>query len=384
MRTDLSTVGWPLAAVAACALFACSPAAGPEADAHPHQDHAEEVANERGEETASLDLEGVRGVRFEPAGEPREEGAWFAAEAVVDPGGAAVVATPVGGRLVALRSAPGARVAAGAPVADIESPELADLAAALLAADSRRQRAERELARERRLLEAAATSAREVEAAETELAIAAAEGDAARLALAGRGLDPARAGARLVLAAPRAGILAGFDALLGEVVPAGARIATVVAPGAARVRVELPLPGPQSWEPGAATDVRRSDGRGWRARVEGTPPALADSTRRLTYFLRLEGEELPLAGTPLEVRVPLARAVVLPQVALQQIEGRWGVFVRGGERADFRAVRKGPELGGDVLVLEGVAPGDEVATDGAYLLKALWLKRAGGGGGHDH
>jgi cobalt-zinc-cadmium efflux system membrane fusion protein len=217
--------------------------------------------------------------------------------------------------------------------------------------------------------------------------VAAADLEGARLALAGRGLDPASVGARLVVRAPRAGTLAAYEASVGETVAAGARLATIVAAGAARVQVELPLPGPQAWSAGARTEVRRSDGRAWSAVVEGTPPALSPATRRLTYLLRLQDgaeEELPLAGTPLEARVPLARAVVLPQEALQQIEGVWGVFVRSGESAELRAVRKGPELGGDVMVLEGVTPGEIVATDGAYLLKALWLKRAGGDEGHDH
>jgi cobalt-zinc-cadmium efflux system membrane fusion protein len=82
--------------------------------------------------------------------------------------------------------------------------------------------------------------------------------------------------------------------------------------------------------------------------------------------------------------VPLAEGIVLPQVALQQVEGSWGVFVRDDEVARFRPVRKGPELGSEVMVLAGVEPGEEVATEGAYLLKALWLKRTGGGESHDH
>jgi cobalt-zinc-cadmium efflux system membrane fusion protein len=119
--------------------------------------------------------------------------------------------------------------------------------------------------------------------------------------------------------------------------------------------------------------------------VEGVPASLDPDTRRLTYRLRLEGEEPPpLAGTPLEVRVPLALAIVLPQAALQQVEGSWGVFVREGEQARFQAVRRGAELGGDVLVLAGVEPGQVVATEGAYLLKSLYLKLSGGGDAHEH
>jgi cobalt-zinc-cadmium efflux system membrane fusion protein len=83
--------------------------------------------------------------------------------------------------------------------------------------------------------------------------------------------------------------------------------------------------------------------------------------------------------------VPLARAIVLPQSALQQIEGTWGVFVREGEEARFLAVRRGAELGGDVLVLGGVEPGQVVATEGAYLLKSLYLKLSSGGEtAHEH
>jgi cobalt-zinc-cadmium efflux system membrane fusion protein len=386
-------VRWPSRmslALALLALAACSTER--EASTHDanHPEGAESAAEADGHEEAgsdALDLAGVRGVTFAPVGEPREEGAWFAAEAIADPGAVAVVSTPVAGRLMRLRATPGMRVAAGAPIAELESAELADLGAGWISASARSQRAARDVERERRLLAAGATARRDVEAAEAEAAVAAADLEAARLALAGRGLDPASVGARLVVRAPRAGTLAAYEAAVGETVAAGARLATIVSAGAARVQVELPLPGPQAWSTGAATEVRRSDGRVWSAVVEGIPPALSPATRRLTYLLRLadraEGE-LPLAGTPLEVRVPLALAVVLPQEALQQIEGVWGVFVRAGESAELRAVRKGPELGGDVMVLDGVAPGEIVATDGAYLLKALWLKRAGGDEGHDH
>ena len=75
---------------------------------------------------------------------------------------------------------------------------------------------------------------------------------------------------------------------------------------------------------------------------------------------------------------------MLPQEALQQSRATWGVFVGEGDAAVFRAVRRGAELGGDVLVLEGLAPGQQVATAGAYLLRPLWMKRMGGGEEHAH
>jgi hypothetical protein len=47
-------------------------------------------------------------------------------------------------------------------------------------------------------------------------------------------------------------------------------------------------------------------------------------------------------------------------------------------------VRRGVELGSDVVIEEGVNPGESVAADGAYLLKSMWLKARSGGDEHEH
>ena len=59
-------------------------------------------------------------------------------------------------------------------------------------------------------------------------------------------------------------------------------------------------------------------------------------------------------------------------------------FVREDETVRFAPVRRGAELGGDVLVLDGVETGQIVATEGAYLLRSLYLKLSGGGEAHEH
>jgi cobalt-zinc-cadmium efflux system membrane fusion protein len=347
---------------------------------------AAEADREQAGGDASLHLDGVRGVRFAAAPEPSEEGAWFAAEAESDAEAEAAVSSSVAGRVTRIVVRPGTALRRGEAILEITSPELADLKAAWLEASARAEQARRDVERERRLAAAQATSHRDLEAAEASAAVANATLEAARVALEGRGVDPETARSTYLVRAPRAGVLAALTAQLGESVDPSRTLGSIVAPGAGVVRVELPLPGPSAWSIGAATEVRRSDGRRWPARLEGTPASLGMETRRLIYRLRLDAAagDLPLAGTPLEVRVPLARAIVLPQTALQQIEGVWGVFAKNGDEAAFRPVRKGSELGGDVMVLEGVTPGEEIAVDGAYLLKALWLKRSGGGEAHDH
>jgi len=164
-------------------------------------------------------------------------------------------------------------------------------------------------------------------------------------------------------------------------VSARIRVGRSTLASAALARLELPLPAPEHWQPGALTDVRKADGQRWKARLEGTPATLTSDTRRLSYRLRLLGGSLPFPGTPLEVHVPLAKTVVLPQSALQQIEGTWGVFVKEGEEAEFRPVRRGAELGGDVMVLSGLKPGERYVSKGAFILKAELGK---GTGEHEH
>lgn len=344
--------------------------------------HGAEAGHEAAD--ARLPLKDIRGLHFVAVPEPRPEGAWYPAEAIGDESAQALLSSPVKGIVSAVRVPPGQRVSSGTVLLSIQSPELARLKADWLSARARRERTEAELAREQRLFQAQAGSRRELEVAGSEAATGRAEEDAARLALEARGLSPEAAGAVLSLRAPKGGSVTSYTVQLGQGVEAGQELGRFQTASAAIARLELPLPAPQDWKPGTLTEVRKSDGQRWQARLEGTPATLSADTRRLSYRLRLLGTSLPLPGSPLEVHVPLATAVVLPQSALQQVEGTWGVFVKVGEAAEFRPVRRGPELGTDVMVLSGVKPGEAVAGEGAYLLKSLQIKRKSGGDDHDH
>jgi len=362
----------------------CRPTTPEGPSGHDEHEHGEESAETaEGEAGAAVPLDGVRGLKLVEAPARRSEGAWFPGEAIGDENAQAVLAAPVGGIVVAPLAAPQAPVSAGTALARLASPELADLRARWLTASARRLRAEADLGREERLAAGNATSARELEFSRNEAAAARAEEDAARIGLEARGVSPGMAPGPFVVKAPARGSVVAWKVRVGQGVAAGEELGTFQSAGASLVLLELPLPGPE-WALGDETDVRASDGKRWRARVAGVPAVLGASTRRLSYRLRLAGGALPIPGKPVEVRVPFASAVILPQNALQQVEGSWGVFVKEDGHAVFRAVKRGTELGSDVMVLDGVEPGETVVTDGAYLLKAALLKRKSGGDAHDH
>jgi cobalt-zinc-cadmium efflux system membrane fusion protein len=388
--------------VAAVSLFGCSPAEDarehaahdeePEGAAHEDEssvheeaDHAsEEEAGHGADEEVRVPLADLRGLAFMQVGEPQEEGVWAPAEAVSDADSVAIVTAPAAGIVRRLLVRTGESVRAGAPVAELASAEIADLAARYRTARAEEERARIAVERERALFAASATSRQEVEAAEAAVIGASAEAEAARLSLAARGVSLESLGDTIPLRAPATGTLERWEVLLGQGVEAGTPLATIRDREATRVRVELAPPGPTGWVAGSTTEVRRGDGTRWDAIVEGLPAGLTAETRRYPYLLRLAAGPFPSPGTPLDVRVPLASGIVLPQEALQLIEGDWGVFVKQGDEAVFRRVRRGAELGGDVLVLAGLEPGLEVATQGAYLLRPLWMKRMGGGEEHAH
>lgn len=365
------------APIALTVLLACRPAPVEEPDDHAHDDHAHD------EGAPEVSLAGLRGIRTMKAPEPREEGAWFPGEAIGDPSAQFVLTAPVGGIVRSLDVIPGRPVRAGAHLASWDSPEGAELLSRWLVAGAAAESAAANLAREDELFRKQATSKRELEEARRLDASARAELDAARLALDSRGLDPSDRSGRFTLRAPRDGSVLRWEVRPGESVEGGRALGEFQTSAARLVRAELPLPGP-AWKLGDATEVRTSDGQHWSARVVGVPAVLDDDTRRLTYRLEIVDGTPPLPGRPVEVRVPFASGVILPQVAVQQIEGIWGVFVADGDHARFAPVRRGVELGADVMVLEGIAPGDVVVADGAYLLKSSWLKSRGGGDDHDH
>ncbi len=347
-----------------------------------------EPGHEAGEtEGDRIPLEGIRGLRLMKVPEPRTESRWVPGEAIGDEAAQALLSSPVKGIISQIQVAPGQARTAGATLALIQSPELAHLKAQWIAAKAKLNRTQADLAREERLFQAGAGARRDLESVRSEADTAKAEEEAARLGLEAVGLKPGSAGASFALKAPASGSVVAWKVQRGQGVEAGQELGSFQAARARVVRLELSQPGPMGWDPGTKNEIRQANGRTWKACLEGTPSTLTTDTRRLSYRLRLLGSSLPIPGTSVEVKVPLEKGVYLPQAALQQVEGRWGVFVVEQEHASFRPVRRGTEVKDEVSVLGGLKPGDTVVAEGAYLLKAYQQKRTQPEGeeeGHGH
>jgi multidrug efflux pump subunit AcrA (membrane-fusion protein) len=67
---------------------------------------------------------------------------------------------------------------------------------------------------------------------------------------------------------------------------------------------------------------------------------------------------------------------IVPKAAVQSIGNQQVVFVATKEANVFamRPVRPGAETNGFFPILEGLAVGEKIVTDGSFLLRAEWLK----------
>jgi cobalt-zinc-cadmium efflux system membrane fusion protein len=99
-------------------------------------------------------------------------------------------------------------------------------------------------------------------------------------------------------------------------------------------------------------------------------------------------ESLLRPGMSATAWMPLGEAnemlVAVPTAALQRVADGWTVFLPRGEgQFEMRMVGRGRDLGGEVEILNGIAAGDVVVVDGAFLLKAE-AEKARGEGEHHH
>lgn len=326
---------------------------------------------------------------------PLREGVAATGELRAPPEAQARIDSPTAGRFTmapALRL--GARVSAGALLGSVSPVAGGDGGEARAAAEA--ARAQEALAqaalRRAEALHPAVVSTRELEQARAGLQAATAQ----RAAAEGRQRAwSGGAGGGAELRSPIDGVIAFVHADPGQVLGAGAPVATVIDPATIWVQAEV-----------FAADLPRVRGSsGARVEIPGREAPLlidpasggavlavgvaADPIRRtvpVLYSAPNPGDLLP--GTPVAVRVYGAEGppvVAIPVSAVVDDRGADVVFVQiDGELYARRRVRLGPRDGAQVAVLEGVAAGERVVSRGAY---ALLLSTAGGGipeHGHGH
>jgi cobalt-zinc-cadmium efflux system membrane fusion protein len=117
------------------------------------------------------------------------------------------------------------------------------------------------------------------------------------------------------------------------------------------------------------------DGETRIATVHSITPALDAQSKTATLILTPQGAAQLTAGQGVRVRVrpggqPSDGRMTLPEEAVQTVEGKNMVFVRGPKGFQATEVVIGERSGGRIEIISGIPAGTVVATKGAFLLKA--------------
>jgi cobalt-zinc-cadmium efflux system membrane fusion protein len=289
------------------------------------------------------------------------------------PEGRALLTARADGAVVRINKRLGDAVAAGETVALLESREAAGFVAERNAAAARERASHAAWLREERLFRERITARQDLEAARA--SHDAAEVELARAEAAVRTAGVTGNGRYLAVTSPISGRITEVDTQLGAYVSAGAELFNVSDPRRIQVEAAVPSTDVQRIRPGDRAIIELPGGGTVEAIVRSATPALNPESRAATVVLHPSGVPAGLTqGQAVRVRIMprggAAQAVVVPEEAVQQIEGRDMVFVQ--VRGGFQAVpvSLGRRSGGRVEIIEGLRPGLIAVTQGAFVLKS--------------
>jgi membrane fusion protein (multidrug efflux system) len=277
------------------------------------------------------------------------------------PGGSALLTAPAAGVVRNVRVQVGDRLARGAPVAELEVPELAADAAQKASAAAQ---SEREAARQQQLVRDGITSARSAEEASASARQAAAAARAAQNLLS-----------RTRVRSPLAGRVQDVRVQRGERVDAGAPLVEVVGTDTLDMIVQVPASTLSRLRVGLPAEViQDGDSTPAAGSVAALAPAVDSLTNAGKAVIRIPnpgGRLRPGAGGTARIRLGTRRDVlVAPDDALVLVGDSTTVFVVGRDSvAHQRSVARGLRAAGRSEVAGDVRAGDRVVTTGAFGLQ---------------
>ena len=365
-----------------------------------HDDHGGEESGhegeegEAGEEHAEGEVEiGVDGI--ERAGialitvAPGSLGSEITAQATVvaAPSGEAILTARAAGAITDIRKRLGDAVSRGETVALVLSPDAAALSAALSSARSRLDLAKTTFEREKTLFESKVTSRQDFETAQAELSQA--EAEFRRAESSARAARVSADGQSVAIASPISGRITAVapTAILGAYVSPDTELFRISDPSKIQIEAAVPVLDTQRIRPGDPATIE-ANGKTFAAKVRAVTPSVDAASRAATVVLELANATASLQpGQYARALVrPASQAgtgtgFVVPEEAVQNVEGRDVVFVRTEHGFLAAPVIVGQRGGGRVEIVEGLQAGQTIAGLKAFVLKAELGK---GDAGHDH
>jgi membrane fusion protein, heavy metal efflux system len=302
------------------------------------------------------------------------------------------LASPAQARVLAVHVSPGDRVARGARLVTLQSPdasmalsdlqkaqaEVASRRAAATYAKSARDRAERLLALKSIPRQDYERAVADDELARASLAQAIAEAQRSRSNASQLGIDVGSG--TMTLRSPIAGVITTRDVAPGAVVSPGAPLVTVTDPTTLWLAVSLPEAVASGARPGGVLRFTVPVAQDtFVARIQSVSASFDPSTRSLPVrglVVNPGGRLRPEMFARVWVESGQSQlSITILESAIQRVENRITVFVvhpapNGGARFEKREIVSGGSVAGRVAVLRGLKQGEAIVVEGAYAVKA--------------
>jgi cobalt-zinc-cadmium efflux system membrane fusion protein len=296
------------------------------------------------------------------------------------PSGQAVMTARTGGTVTQIFKRLGDPVQAGEALALVSSNDAAQIAADRRSASAKATLAQQTLAREKSLYEQGITPKAEYEQAVAEAAAAQADQSRANIAASNAGVTSDGRGTRVI--SPINGRVTAATASLGAFVQPETELFRVSDPSKSQVEAAISGVDAPRVAPGDRVLIDMGDGQNIEGRVRSVTPSLDAATRTATAVIDAPGAQL-VPGRSVRVRMFLsgaatggASAIVVPEEAVQSVDGKDVAFLRTKDGFKPQAVVTGQRSGGRIEIIAGLPSGSAIATKNAFLLKAEISKSA--------
>lgn len=330
--------------------------------------------------TLSTDAIRAAGIAVEPVAAGGLSGEILAQAMVVPaPTGQAVLTARAAGAVKQIFKRLGDPVRSGEALAMVESRDAAQFAADRSTAAARAAQAARNLAREKSLYDQRVSPRVDYENAQAEAATAQAE--ATRAATAASAAGVAANGRGVIVASPITGRITAASAVLGAFVQPETELFRVADPRRIQIEAAIGNVDARRVATGDRVMIEAGDGVAVAAKVRAVTPTLDSGTRQATAVIEpIGGNFRP--GQSLRVRIlprnaVVSEGIVVPDDAVQSIDGRDTVFVRTASGFVATPVNIGERSAGRIEIAAGLKPGQSVATHNAFRLKAELAKSSG-------
>lgn len=296
------------------------------------------------------------------------------------PSGQAVMTARTGGTVLQIFKRLGDPVKAGETLALVSSNDAAQIAADRRSAAAISTLAQQTLTREKSLFDQGITPRAEYEQASAEAEAAKANAARANIAASNAGVTADGRGTAVI--SPISGRVTASMASLGAFVQPETELFRVSDPAKTEVQVSIGATDSARVMPGDRAVVDTGDGQTTEGTVRSVTPALDPQSRTATAVVDLAGAQI-VSGRSVRVRLLLSgatsggtAAIVVPEEAIQSVEGKDIVFVRTAEGFKPQPVVTGQRSAGRIEIVSGLASGASIATRNAFLLKAEISKSA--------